>query len=165
MVHRAPRSLVWLDQRERRAAHGTLHAERAEHRARERRLAAAQLAGQRDEPAAIARRISEIQQAREASQPIRTRTGGSTFANPTDPKAKGARAWQLIDAAGCRGLRIGGAQVSCQHCNFLINTGSATGTEIEALGEEVRRRVLETTGVELEWEIRRIGVAVGRGSR
>jgi UDP-N-acetylmuramate dehydrogenase len=109
--------------------------------------------------------MAEIQQAREASQPIRTRTGGSTFANPRDAKAKGAKAWQLIDAAGCRGLRIGGAQVSEQHCNFLINTGSATAADIEALGEEVRRRVRETSGVELEWEIRRIGVAAPGGRR
>jgi UDP-N-acetylmuramate dehydrogenase len=125
----------------------------------------ARLAGQPDEPAAIGRRMAEIQQAREASQPIRTRTGGSTFANPRDAKAKGAKAWQLIDAAGCRGLRIGGAQVSEQHCNFLINTGSATAADIEALGEEVRRRVRETSGVELEWEIRRIGVAAPGGRR
>jgi len=123
------------------------------------------LAGEPDEPAAIARRMVEIQGAREASQPIRTRTGGSTFANPRDPKAKGAKAWQLIDAAGCRGLRMGGAQVSEQHCNFLINTGGATAADIEALGEEVRRRVRETSGVELEWEIRRIGVALSGGRR
>jgi UDP-N-acetylmuramate dehydrogenase len=118
----------------------------------------ARLAGQPDGPAPIGRRMVEIQKAREESQPIRTRTGGSTFANPTDPKAKGAKAWQLIDAAGCRGLRRGGAQVSERHCNFLINTGNATAADIEALGEEVRRRVRETSGVELEWEIRRIGV-------
>jgi len=123
----------------------------------------ARLAGQPDEPAAIGRRMVEIQTAREASQPVRTRTGGSTFANPRDPKAKGAKAWQLIDAAGCRGLRIGGAQVSEQHCNFLINTGAATAADIEALGEAVRRRVRETSGVELEWEIRRIGVPIAGG--
>jgi UDP-N-acetylmuramate dehydrogenase len=118
----------------------------------------ARLAGQPDEPAPIGRRMVEIQKAREESQPIRTRTGGSTFANPVDPKAKGAKAWQLIDAAGCRGLKLGGAQVSERHCNFLINTGNATAADIEALGEAVRRRVRETSGVELEWEIRRIGV-------
>ena len=123
----------------------------------------ARLAGQPDEPAAIGRRMVEIQSAREASQPVRTRTGGSTFANPRDPKAKGTKAWQLIEAAGGRGLRLGGAQVSEQHCNFLINTGAATAADIEALGEEVRRRVRETSGVELEWEIRRIGVPIAGG--
>lgn len=107
-------------------------------------------AGDKD---AIARRMAEIREAREASQPTRTRTGGSTFANP-----EGHKAWQLIDRAGCRGLRLGGAQVSEKHCNFLINTGTATAADIEDLGEEVRRRVLETSGIELRWEIRRIGV-------
>jgi UDP-N-acetylmuramate dehydrogenase len=100
---------------------------------------------------AIARRIAEIDGARAESQP-RSRTGGSTFANP-----EGHKAWELIDRAGCRGLAIGGAQVSEKHTNFLINTGDATATDIESLGEEVRRRVLEKTGVRLEWEIRRIG--------
>lgn len=115
---------------------------------------AARLRGTEGQPAALYRRMEEIRQARESTQPIRTRTGGSTFANPA-----GAKAWQLIDQAGCRGLRIGGAQVSEQHCNFLINTGDATAADLEALGEEVRRRVFETSGVRLEWEIRRIGVA------
>lgn len=105
---------------------------------------------------AIARRIAEIDTARTDSQP-RSRTGGSTFVNPP-----GRRAWELIDQAGCRGLRIGEAQVSEKHCNFLINLGEATATDIEALGEEVRRRVLEKTGVQLEWEIRRIGEPAGR---
>jgi UDP-N-acetylmuramate dehydrogenase len=100
---------------------------------------------------AIARRIAEIDGARTESQP-RSRTGGSTFVNPP-----GHKAWELIDRAGCRGLRIGGAQVSEKHTNFLINTGDATAADIESLGEEVRRRVLEKTGVRLEWEIRRIG--------
>src|SRR5882757_9104904 len=100
---------------------------------------------------AIARRIAEIDGARAESQP-RSRTGGSTFANPP-----GHKAWELIDGAGCRGLRIGGAQVSEKHTNFLINTGDATATDIESLGEEVRRRVFEQSGVRLEWEIRRIG--------
>ena len=118
---------------------------------------AASFAGQPGEPAAIAARMEEIGTAREASQPVRTRTGGSTFANPTDPKAEGRKAWQLIDAAGCRGLRRGDAQVSELHCNFLINTGSATAADLEALGEEVRRRVFDRFGVELEWEIRRLG--------
>ena len=102
---------------------------------------------------AIARRIAEIDAARTDTQP-RSRTGGSTFVNPP-----GHKAWELIDRAGCRGLRIGEAQVSEKHCNFLINLGTATATDIEALGEEVRRRVLERTGVRLEWEIRRVGVA------
>jgi len=100
---------------------------------------------------AIARRIAEIDAARVESQP-RSRTGGSTFANPP-----GHKAWELIDRAGCRGLTLGGAQVSEKHTNFLINTGEATASDIEALGEEVRRRVLETSGVKLEWEIRRLG--------
>jgi UDP-N-acetylmuramate dehydrogenase len=121
------------------------------------------LEGRRDEPGAVHARMAEIQKAREESQPIRTRTGGSTFANPTGPEAKGRKAWQLIDEAGCRGLRIGGAQVSERHCNFLINTGSATAADIEALGEEVRRRVKEKTGVTLEWEIRRIGLPAAHG--
>jgi UDP-N-acetylmuramate dehydrogenase len=119
------------------------------------------------DPAAIQSRITEIQQAREASQPIRTRTGGSTFANPTDPRAEGRKAWQLIDAAGCRGLARGGAQVSEKHCNFLINTGDATADDIESLGEDVRRRVAERFGVTLRWEIKRIGLAsrIVSGSR
>ena len=102
----------------------------------------------------IARRMSEISGSRKETQPIRARTGGSTFKNPPD-----ARAWELIDAAGCRGLVIGGAKVSEVHCNFLINTGDATAADIEALGEEVRRRVRDDSGVELEWEIRRVGIA------
>jgi UDP-N-acetylmuramate dehydrogenase len=106
----------------------------------------------------IAYRIKEIQDARAATQPVRTRTGGSTFRNPGGRAADGTKAWQLIDAAGCRGLMIGGARVSPQHCNFLINEGTATAADIEVLGEEVRRRVLEQAGVMLEWEIRIIGV-------
>jgi UDP-N-acetylmuramate dehydrogenase len=101
----------------------------------------------------IRARLAEIQAAREATQPIRSRTGGSTFANPP-----GHKAWELIDRAGCRGLTLGGAMVSEKHCNFLINTGSATAADIETLGETVRRRVREATGIELRWEIRRIGV-------
>ena len=104
-------------------------------------------------PAAIAARMAEIRNARETTQPIRARTGGSTFRNPPDMKA-----WELIDAAGCRGLTRGGAQVSEKHCNFLINTGNATAADLEELGEEVRHRVLAATGVTLEWEIHRIGV-------
>jgi UDP-N-acetylmuramate dehydrogenase len=105
----------------------------------------------------IAGRMADIKAAREASQPVRARTGGSTFRNPD-----GMKAWELIDAAGCRGLLRGGAMVSVKHCNFLINTGGATAADIEGLGEEVRRRVLAATGVTLEWEIRRIGVPAGR---
>jgi len=103
-------------------------------------------------PETIAQAMRDIRDAREDTQPRRVRTGGSTFANPP-----GGKAWQLIDAAGCRGLRVGGAQVSELHCNFLLNTGDATAEDIETLGEEVRRRVRETSGVELRWEIRRIG--------
>ena len=118
----------------------------------------ATLAGYADSPGAIAARMGDIQSAREESQPTRTRTGGSTFANPTDPKAAGRKAWQLIDEAGCRGLRRGGAMVSEKHCNFLINTGTASAADLESLGEEVRRRVFEATGVSLQWEIRRVGL-------
>ncbi len=112
--------------------------------------------GERDE---IARRMDEIGAAREGSQPIRTRTGGSTFTNPP-----GDKAWRLIEAAGCRGLRRGGATVSEKHCNFLVNEGEATAADIEELGEEVRRRVLEHSGVALQWEIRRVGVPLPGGT-
>ena len=108
--------------------------------------------GRRGGRAEIARRMAEIKAAREAAQPIRARTGGSTFANPP-----GHQAWQLIDAAGCRGLARGGAMVSEKHANFLINTGNATAGDIEGLGEEVRRRVHDRFGIVLEWEIRRVG--------
>jgi UDP-N-acetylmuramate dehydrogenase len=100
-----------------------------------------------------------IQEAREDTQPIRTRTGGSTYKNPN-----GQKAWELIERAGCRGLRLGNAQVSEKHCNFLVNLGGATAADIEGLGEEVRRRVREATGVELEWELERIGVPTGATS-
>jgi len=115
------------------------------------------LAAKRGATPVIAARMAEIRSAREESQPVRARTGGSTFRNPD-----GMKAWELIDAAGCRGLVLGGAMVSEKHCNFLINTGNAAAADIEALGEEVRRRVKAATGVMLEWEIRRIGVP-GRG--
>jgi UDP-N-acetylmuramate dehydrogenase len=105
------------------------------------------------DPAAIGAEMDRIAQEREASQPLRSRTGGSTFKNPP-----GTKAWQLIDQAGCRGLRIGDAQVSEKHCNFLLNLGSARASDIEALGEEVRRRVREASGISLEWEIQRVGV-------
>jgi UDP-N-acetylmuramate dehydrogenase len=110
------------------------------------------LRGQPGDPAAIGAEMDAIARAREESQPLRSRTGGSTFKNPP-----GHKAWALVDAAGCRGLTIGDAQVSEKHCNFLLNLGSATSAEIEALGEEVRRRVAEKTHVQLEWEIQRVG--------
>ena len=113
----------------------------------------ATFAGTPGDPTAIAAAMDQITESREATQPIKSRTGGSTFKNPS-----GGKAWQLIDAAGCRGLIVGGAQVSELHCNFLINLGSATAADIESLGETVRKRVKENSGVELEWEIKRIGV-------
>ena len=109
------------------------------------------------EPVAIAARMAEIRARRETTQPVRARTGGSTFRNPP-PGQSSLAAWELIDAAGCRGLTRGAAQVSELHCNFLINTGGATATDLEGLGEEVRSRVLASSGVLLQWEIRRIGV-------
>ena len=109
------------------------------------------------DPAAIRNRILEIKQARETTQPVRTRTGGSTFRNPGGPDSDMPRAWQLIDEAGCRGLTRGGAMVSPVHCNFLENTGEASAADLEALGEEVRQRVVEQSGVHLQWEIERIG--------
>jgi UDP-N-acetylmuramate dehydrogenase len=107
--------------------------------------------------ATIAARMADIRAAREASQPVRARTGGSTFRNPD-----GMKAWELIDAAGCRGLTRGGAQVSEKHTNFLINTGDATSADLEGLGEEVRRRVFATSGIRLEWEIKRIGIPAAK---
>lgn len=112
-------------------------------------------AGQADD---IQGRMDDIKHAREDTQPLRSSTGGSTFKNPD-----GHKAWQLIDDAGCRGLRIGGAQVSQKHCNFLINDGTATAADIENLGETVRKRVKESSGIELTWEIRRIGDALKGG--
>jgi UDP-N-acetylmuramate dehydrogenase len=110
--------------------------------------------GERGDPAVIAAEMEKITESREATQPIKSRTGGSTFKNPP-----GHKAWQLIDAAGCRGLCIGDALVSEMHCNFLINLGKATAADIETLGEKVRHRVKENSGIDLEWEIKRIGVA------
>jgi UDP-N-acetylmuramate dehydrogenase len=104
------------------------------------------------DPAAIAARMDAVRAEREAAQPLRVATGGSTFKNP-----EGRKAWRLIDEAGCRGLRLGAAMVSEKHCNFLVNTGGASAADVEALGELVRRRVREATGVELEWEIHRVG--------
>lgn len=122
---------------------------------------AALLHGEAGDPAHILERMQAIQKSRTDTQPIREKTGGSTFANP-DHDPEGRKSWQLIDAAGCRGLSIGGAQMSEKHCNFLINTGNATAADIETLGEEVRRRVMEKFGIMLRWEIRRIGVSLGR---
>ncbi|UNK80898.1 UDP-N-acetylmuramate dehydrogenase [Sphingopyxis granuli] len=108
--------------------------------------------GRAGDPQAIQAEMDRISASREASQPLRSRTGGSTFKNP-----EGHKAWQLVDAAGCRGLTVGGAQVSEKHTNFLINTGTATSADIEALGEEVRRRVKAKSGIDLQWEIQRVG--------
>ena len=115
-------------------------------------VVAARFKGRAGEPAAIQTEMDRISASREASQPLRSKTGGSTFKNPA-----GHKAWELVDQAGCRGLTIGGAQVSEKHCNFLLNLGTATSAQIEALGEEVRRRVLAQSGVTLEWEIQRVG--------
>jgi len=117
---------------------------------------AARLRAEPGDRTEIEARMAVIQAERETTQPVRTPTGGSTFKNP-----EGAKAWELIAKAGCRGLTRGGAQVSEQHCNFLINSGGATAADLEGLGEEVRRRVKAETGVTLEWEIRRLGVAGG----
>ena len=110
--------------------------------------------GHAEQPATVQAEMDRIAAAREESQPLRSRTGGSTFKNPP-----GTKAWQSIDHAGCRGLRIGDAQVSEKHCNFLLNLGAARSADIEELGEEVRRRVKADSGIELEWEIQRIGVS------
>jgi UDP-N-acetylmuramate dehydrogenase len=110
--------------------------------------------GTPDVPVAIRARMDDLVAQREASQPIKSRTGGSTFKNPP-----GHKAWQLIDEAGCRGLMHGAAQVSEKHCNFLINTGEASAADLEALGEEVRAKVKAKSGIMLEWEIKRVGVA------
>ena len=108
--------------------------------------------GTPDTPSAISARMDDITAKREGSQPIREKTGGSTFKNP-----EGHSSWKLIDKAGCRGMRVGGAQMSEQHCNFMINANNATAEDLEKLGETVKARVLETQGVDLHWEIRRIG--------
>ncbi len=112
----------------------------------------ARLQGAPDDVDLVKKRMAEIQTQREGTQPIRAKTGGSTFKNP-----EGKKAWELIDAAGCRGLRLGGAQVSEKHCNFMINAGGATASDLEQLGEEVRKRVFEHSGIMLEWEIKRVG--------
>ena len=115
-------------------------------------VVSARFQGTPGDPEEIGAEMDRIAEARENSQPLRTKTGGSTFKNP-----EGMKAWELVDAAGCRGLKMGGAQVSEKHTNFLINTGDATSADIEGLGEEVRRRVYENSGVVLEWEIQRVG--------
>jgi UDP-N-acetylmuramate dehydrogenase len=117
-------------------------------------VVAARFRGKAGEPDSIQAEMDRISAAREASQPLRSKTGGSTFKNPD-----GHKAWQLVDEAGCRGLQIGGAQVSEKHANFMINTGDATSADIEALGEEVRARVKAKSGIELHWEIQRVGNA------
>jgi len=125
--------------------------------------------GSPDSPDAIARRMDELVEKREAAQPIREKTGGSTFRNPAGYSSTGRaddthdlKAWTLIDQAGCRGLKLGGAQVSEKHCNFLVNVADATAADLEALGEEVRRRVKADSGIDLHWEIKRIGVTLGQ---
>ncbi len=115
-------------------------------------VVSARFEGTPGDPEAIGAEMDRIAEARETSQPLRTKTGGSTFKNPP-----GEKAWELVDKAGCRGMTVGGAQVSEKHTNFLINTGDATSEDIETLGEEVKRRVYKNSGVELEWEIRRVG--------
>ena len=117
-------------------------------------VVAARFRGRAGDPVAIQAEMDRISASREASQPLRSKTGGSTFKNP-----EGHKAWQLVDEAGCRGLQIGGAQVSEKHTNFLLNLGEATSADIEALGEEVRRRVKAQSGIELQWEIQRVGNA------
>jgi UDP-N-acetylmuramate dehydrogenase len=115
-------------------------------------VVSARFRGHPGDPKEIGAEMDRIAAAREASQPLRTKTGGSTFKNPD-----GHKAWQLVDQAGCRGLKLGGAQVSEKHTNFLINTGDATSADIEGLGEMVRDKVYAATGVSLEWEIQRVG--------
>jgi UDP-N-acetylmuramate dehydrogenase len=120
-------------------------------------VVSARFRGHPGDPEAIGAEMDRIAAAREESQPLRSKTGGSTFKNPPPSSSGGKKAWQLVDEAGCRGLTIGGAQVSEKHTNFLINTGDATSADIEGLGEEVRRRVSESLGVDLQWEIQRVG--------
>ena len=127
----------------------------------------ATFSGQKDNPDKVMERMAEIKMKREASQPIREKTGGSTFANPSAEdiakagQPEGTKVWQLIDAVGGRGLRIGGAVMSEKHCNFMINEGGATSADLEALGDELIRRVKEKFGITLRWEIRRIGEKAG----
>jgi UDP-N-acetylmuramate dehydrogenase len=120
-------------------------------------VVSARFHGHPGDPAEIGAEMDRIAEAREASQPLRTKTGGSTFKNPDPATSAGRKAWQLVDEAGCRGLKLGGAQVSEKHTNFLLNTGDATSADIEGLGELVRDKVYAATGVSLEWEIQRVG--------
>jgi UDP-N-acetylmuramate dehydrogenase len=115
-------------------------------------VVSARFRGRPGDPQEIGAEMDRIAEAREQSQPIRTKTGGSTFKNP-----EGGKAWQLVDAAGCRGMMLGGAQVSEKHTNFLINTGEATSADIEGLGELVREKVYKNSGIMLDWEIQRVG--------
>ena len=124
-------------------------------------VVSARFRGRVGDPAAVQAEMDRISASREASQPLRSKTGGSTFKNPAPEISGGRKAWELVDKAGCRGLVLGGAQVSEKHTNFLINLGEATSSEIEALGEEVRRRVKANSGVDLEWEIQRVGIFAG----
>jgi len=126
----------------------------------------AEFEGRPDDSALIRARMDEISARRGDSQPIREKTGGSTFANPDPPGTENQRkSWRLIDAAGGRGLQVGGARMSDLHCNFMINTGNATAADLEGLGEEIRRRVRESSGVELQWEIKRIGVTADEAAK
>ena len=113
--------------------------------------------GTKDKPADIQARMDDITARREESQPIREKTGGSTFKNPDQEQSGGRGAWQVIDAAGGRGFKVGGAQMSEKHCNFMINTGEATASDLETLGETMREMVKKNEGVDLEWEVKRIG--------
>ena len=113
--------------------------------------------GTADKSEAIMTRMAEITARREESQPIREKTGGSTFKNPNQTQSGGRGAWQVIDDAGGRGFKVGGAQMSEKHCNFMINTGDATAADLETLGETMIAKVKETQGVDLEWEVKRIG--------
>ncbi len=119
--------------------------------------------GTPDDPENILARMNEVTTSRQSSQPVRARTGGSTFKNPDPDISGGLKSWELIDAAGCRGLKIGGAKVSEKHCNFLINEGDAKASDLEQLGEEVRARVAAQSGIDLSWEIRRIGEELAGG--
>jgi len=121
---------------------------------------AAEFEGVVDEPSAVKARITEITNRREESQPIREKTGGSTFKNPDQTQSGGRGAWQVIDAAGGRGFRVGGAQMSEKHCNFMINTGDATAADLETLGDTIREKVKASEGVDLHWEVKRIGRAL-----
>lgn len=124
----------------------------------------AEFQGEEGDVKEIAQRMKEISDARESTQPIKSRTGGSTFKNPDPEQSGGKKTWQLIDEAGCRGLRLGDAQVSEQHCNFLINCGEATSADLEKLGEMVRSKVANKSRIKLEWEIRRIGCQSDEGT-